>query len=344
VLDWQQTISILSEDIVGNNLIRAAAAAVALATIAALTGAACAQTQLKVMVFPSYSVLPLFAARAQGSFAKRGLTVELLITPNSTVLREGLAKGEHQIVHAGVDNAVAMADVAKLDIAVVIGLDSGHNQLFAQPEIKSYDDLRGKIVIVDAPDTAFGLLLYKMLDVKGVKKGEYQVKAVGGTPQRLEAMLKDKSLAAAMLNPPFSIRGERAGLKNLGTAVDVIGPYQSTAGWTMRPWAQANADILVKYLQAYVEGLRWAMAPANKDATIALLADRLKLPQDIVAATYDMAADPAKGFAKDAKFDIEGFRNVLKLRAEMLGTWGGTPPAPDRYLDFSYYQRAVAGL
>jgi hypothetical protein len=51
-----------------------------------------------------------------------------------------------------------------------------------------------------------------------------------------------------------------------------------------------------------------------------------------------------KGFATDAKFDMVGFRNALKLRADMLGTWGGTPPAPDKYLDLSYYQRAIAGL
>ncbi len=328
----------------GGRISKALAGAVAFAALTAMTGAASAQTQLKVMVFPSFTNLPLFAAQSQGFFAKRGLAVEILNTPNSTVLREGLAKGDHQIVHAGVDNAVAMADVAKLDIAVVLGGDSGLNQLFVQPEIKSYDDLRGKTVAVDAPDTAFGLLLYKMLDVKGVKKGQYEVKAVGGTPLRLAAMLKDKSLAAAMLNPPFSINGERAGLKNLGSAVDVIGPYQSGAAWVMRPWAQAHADLLVKYIQADIEGLRWALAPANKQAAIALLAERLKLPQDIVAATYEMAADPAQGFAKDAKFNIDGFRNVLKLRAEMLGTWGGTPPAPDKYLDFSYYQRALAGL
>ena len=27
-----------------------------------------------------------------------------------------------------------------------------------------------------------------------------------------------------------------------------------------------------------------------------------------------------------------------------LGTWGGTPPAPEKYLDLSYYQKAFAGL
>src|SRR5262245_36038886 len=314
------------------------------AAVAAMTGSASAQTQLKVMVFPSFTNLPLFAAQAQGSFAKRGLSVEILNTPNSEVLRDGLAKGNHQIVHAAVDNAVAMAEVAKLDVSVILGGDSGLNALYTQPEIKSYEDIRGKTVIVDAPDTAFGLLLYKMLDVKGVKKGSYQVKAVGGTPLRIEAMLKDKGLVASMLNPPFAIRGERAGLQSLGQAVDVIGPYQSGSAWVMRDWGKAHGDVLVNYIKAYIEGLRWGLAPANKQAAIALLADRLKLPQDIVAITYEMANDPKRGFAPDAKFDIEGFRNVLKLRAEILGQWGGTPPAPDKYLEMSYYQRALAGL
>jgi ABC-type nitrate/sulfonate/bicarbonate transport system substrate-binding protein len=316
----------------------------AFAAVTVTSEVASAQTQLKVMVFPSFTNLPLFAAQSRGAFAKRGLSVEILNTPNSEVLREGLAKGDHQIVQAGVDNAVAMAEVAKLDIAIFQGGDSGLNALYTQPEIKSYEDLRGKTVIVDAPDTAFALLLYKMLDVKGLKQGSYEVKAIGGTPQRLATMLKDKSAAASMLNPPFSIQGDRAGLRTLGQAVDVIGPYQSGSGWVMRSWAQANGDVLVKYIQAYVEGMRWGLAPANREAAIALLAERLKLPPDVVAVTYDLAIDPVRGFTPDAKFNIEGFRNVLKLRAEMLGQWGGTPPAPDKYLDLSYYERALKGL
>jgi ABC-type nitrate/sulfonate/bicarbonate transport system substrate-binding protein len=273
------------------------------------------------------------------------LSVELLNTPNSEVIREGLANGSHQIVHAGVDNAVAQAEVAKQDIAVFVGGDSGLNLLFVQPEIRSYEDIRGKTVGVDAPDTAFGLLLYKMLDVKGIKKGEYQVKPLGGTPAGVDAMLKDKSIVAAMLNPPFSIRGERGGLKNMGAAVDVVGAYQAGAGWVMRDWGKSNADTLTKYTQAYLEGVRWTLAPANKQAAIALLAERLKLPPDISAITFDMAADPARGFAPDAKLSIDGFRSVLKLRAEMLNTWGGNPPPPvEKFLDMSYYDRALAGL
>ena len=45
--------------------------------------------------------------------------------------------------------------------------------------------------------------------------------------------------------------------------------------------------------------------------------------------------------AKDGKFDVEGFKNVLKLRTQFEG---GTPNPPEKYVDFSYYQKALAGL
>jgi len=227
---------------------------------------------------------------------------------------------------------------------VFLGGDGGNNDLFVQPEINSYQDIRGKTVGVDVPNTAYALLLYKMLDMKGVKKGEYEVKAIGGTFQRVEAMLKDKSIVGSMLNPPFAIRAEREGLKNLGSAVAVTGPYQAGAAWALRQWAQTNSDTLVKYIQAHVEGLRWALDPSNKAKATSILAERLRLNNDVAARAYEMGLKPESGFAKDAKFNIEGFRNVLTLRADVLGTWGGPPPAPEKYLDMSYYERALAGL
>ena len=51
--------------------------------------------------------------------------------------------------------------------------------------------------------------------------------------------------------------------------------------------------------------------------------ERLKLAEDVAAQAYAVATDPAEGFAKDGALDLEGFRNVLKLRATHLGTWGG---------------------
>lgn len=307
------------------------------------TGEASAQTALKVVVFPGLSNLAQFAAQEQGYYKKRGLSVELINTPNSTELRRGLAEGRYHIAHGGVDNAVAQVEDDKTDLFVFMGGNSGLNSLFVQPEITSYEQLRGKTMAVDAPNTAFALLLYKMLDVKGVKRKDYEVKAVGATHLRLQAMLKDKSLVASILSPPGSIQAVRAGLKDLGSAVSVVGPYQSDSGWVLRSWGKANEDVLVRYIQANIEGIRWALNPANRAALTEIVARRLKQSPDIVTASLK-TADDQNGFAVDGRFDIDGFRNVLKLRAEILGTWGGNPPAPDKYLDLSYYQRALKGL
>jgi hypothetical protein len=38
---------------------------------------------------------------------------------------------------------------------------------------------------------------------------------------------------------------------------------------------------------------------------------------------------------------MQGFRNVLALRAEMEGQWGGKAPDPARFIDMSFYNRAL---
>jgi ABC-type nitrate/sulfonate/bicarbonate transport system substrate-binding protein len=161
-------------------------------TVAGMTGAS-AQTPLKVIVFPGMSNLAQFAALAQGFYTKRGLAVDLVYTPNSTELRDGLAAGRYQIAHAGVDNAVAQVETAKVDLFIFMGGNNGFNNLIVQPEIRSYEDFRGKVMAVDAVDTAFALLLYKMLDLKGIKRSDYDVKPVGGSLSRYQAMIKDKT-------------------------------------------------------------------------------------------------------------------------------------------------------
>lgn len=320
---------------------RRAIGGAALAGALAMTGAAQAQDDLKVMVFSGVQNMPIIVAQAKGLFTKRGLSVEVLNAPSSDALRNGLMEGKHQIVHGGVDNAVAMVEVAKADISILMGGDNGWNRFIVQGDTASIKDLRGKTVIVDAPTTSYAFQVYQVLKLHGLNKGDYEVRPVGGTPRRYEAIKSDKTAAASTLNPPFSILARRAGLKDMGEIVQMIGPYQATAAWVMKPWASANADALVRYIQAYVEGLRWTLDPANKTEATNLIAAQFKLEPEIAAESYAIAVDPKGGLAKDAKLDMEGLQNVLKLRADWSGV---TPGAPDRYIDLSYYQKALSGL
>jgi ABC-type nitrate/sulfonate/bicarbonate transport system substrate-binding protein len=317
--------------------------AVTLAAVSTMTiarhDARAEETKLNVIVFPGVQNAPLFAAQAKGFLAKRGLAVNLTFTVNSDELRGGLAQGRYQIAHTAVDNAFAMKDKAGADIAVVMGGDNSFNHLLVQPGISSLADIKGKTVVVDAVNTAYAFQLYEMLKQKGVNKGDYEIKPAGGTALRLEAMLKDKTVAASMMNPPFSTRAIKEGLKDMGSAAAALGAYQGTSAFVLRPWGEANADTLVKYIQAYIEGWRWAFDPKNKTEIVKILAERLKQPEEVMAQSFD---DTRNDSAKDAAIDMEGVKNVLKLRAAWEG--GGAPASPDKYLDPSYYKKALAGM
>jgi ABC-type nitrate/sulfonate/bicarbonate transport system substrate-binding protein len=323
-----------------NSLRRLSRWGIALAFGLAANSALAEPATLRVNVFPGSQNLALFAGLAKGFFDKRELKVELQFTPNSDQLRGGLGEGKFEIAIAGVDNAVAMVEMAGKDVVIVTGGDASMNEFLVQPEIRSAADLRGKTLLVDAPNTAYALQAKKILLMNGLKAGDYAVKPVGGTALRVKALV-DKQGEAAIINIPFSIEAKRQGVKSLGRTADLLGPYQASGAFVLRSWASANGPVLERFIAAYVEALRWAMRPENRAEAAGMLAARLKLPQDVAEQTYDMLKEPSFGLQTDAKLDIDGFKAVLALRAEIEGQWGGKPPAPERYLDLGYYERAM---
>jgi hypothetical protein len=134
------------------------------------------------------------------------------------------------------------------------------------------------------------------------------------------------------------------GAKSLGTTTALYGPYQAGGIFVMRPWAKANASAVERYVAAYIEGCRAAQDPAQKALTLAVLTRELKLDAGKAELTYQALNDPSgSGLSKDCALDMQGFKNVLALRAEIENKGGALPP-PEKYLDLSYYQRAIATL
>jgi ABC-type nitrate/sulfonate/bicarbonate transport system substrate-binding protein len=315
-----------------------------LVLLAAFSANAAAQAPalVRVNAFPTAGYAALYVGIANGVFEKRGVRVELQFTPSSQAQRDGLAKGDFEIAYAAVDNAVAMVETAKQDVIIVTGGDTGMNEFMARPEIKSIQDIRGKSLIVDAPNTAYALLAKKILKNAGLAEGrDYTLKPIGGTPERLEAMGKGPENAAGMLNPPFSYAAKEKGMHSFGRATDLLGPYQAGGAFVMRSWASANGAVLERFIAGYIEAARMTLDPANRAQVVSLIATRLKQDPRVAERSYESLLERGFGLAPDAKFDMDGFKAVLALRAEIEGQWGGKPPAPDKYLDLGYYERAL---
>jgi L-asparaginase len=116
-----------------------------------------------------------------------------------------------------------------------------------------------------------------------------------------------------------------------------------------RPFSTLSSDAPLNLLNA----IRVAAAPASRGkGTLVVLNDTVQAARDVTKTnTYRVEtfqsreigilgyADPDRiGLSKDARFDMEGFRTTLQLRAEFVGQ----PQAaqPDKYLDLSFYERA----
>jgi ABC-type nitrate/sulfonate/bicarbonate transport system substrate-binding protein len=194
---------------------------------------------------------------------------------------------------------------------------------------------------VDARTTGYAFVLEKMLQLGGLREGEYALVKAGGVLARFEDLMQ-RNHAGTLLLSPFEVSAEAKGFHVLGSAIDAFGGhYQGLVAATRREWAKEHGSELIGYIRGYIAGLAWLYNPENKDAAIALLQDHLpQMSAELAAKSYDILLDPKQGFDPKAAIDLEGVRRVLTLRSE-YGQPRKPLADPVKYLDLTYYDRAL---
>jgi len=301
---------------------------------------------INAIVFPGGFNLPLWTAEKQGFFAQRALDVRLHPTQNSMEQLTGLVAGKWDIALTSFDNVVAYQEgqgEAALDRApdlfVFMGGDNAFLRLVVQPGIASYDDLKGKTLAVDAMTTGFAFVLRRMLTLNGVKESEVTFERADGTMQRWEAMKAGK-YAATILRTPFDLMAERIGLRVLQHASLVFKDYQGIVGAARRGWARDNKDVLARFIRAYLDALAWLFVPANRQQASEILRTGVpNMTPELASAVCDVFLGAVGGFEPEARINVDGMRQVLKLRSE-YGQPQKNLADPEKYFDLGYYQSA----
>lgn len=308
-----------------------------------------AQETLQVIVFPGGFNWPIWAAQEKGFFARERIEVKLTPTPSSVFQLTNLIAGKFDIGMTAIDNVIAYQEgqgeapvTGAPDLFAFMGGDNGFLRLVVQPENRSYADLKGKELSVDALTTGYAFVLRKLLELGGLKEGEVTLVRAGGVLQRWEA-LREKKHAGTLLITPFEIVAEAVGLRRLANAVDVLGRYQGLVGAARRSWAQAHPDQLAGFIRGYLAGVAWLYDRGNRAEALQILLKNVRgMTPELAAKTYDVLLAPVGGFFPTGEIDMEGVRTVLKLRTE-YGRPQKTLTDPARYIDLSYYEKARAG-
>jgi ABC-type nitrate/sulfonate/bicarbonate transport system substrate-binding protein len=249
------------------------------------------------------------AARVNGYFAGDGLEVDVTPTPNSTDQMRGLSQGKFEVVSTAFDNVLAWSGREGAEIITVAQIsDKTVLPVFVRPEIKTWSDLKGKKLAADAVDTAFALVLRRILLANGLDmtKGDYELVALGATGARLESMIKGETYAG-VLTPPFDVKALDAGMRRIGDSKEVLPDYPNTVLAVNRDWAQKNRDTLVAYLRAWHKGMIWVKDQANREAAIKMVGSELKL-------NPKQAAESVDELSTTGNLNLPGLQVVLDLR------------------------------
>jgi ABC-type nitrate/sulfonate/bicarbonate transport system substrate-binding protein len=275
------------------------------------------------------------AAKARGLFAAEGLEVTITTTPNSTEQMRGISKGTFDVASTAFDNVLAWSGREGAEImALAQTLDKVMLPVYVRAEIREWNDLRGKKLAADAVDTAYALVLRRILLAHGLDldRGDYQLVAVGATEHRLESMKRGETFAA-VLNPPVDVQAEAAGFVRFGDQQSVLPNYTATVLAVNRTWAEKNREVVVAFLRAWLAGIRWVNDPKNREEATKIVAAELKLnPKAAAERVAELSANGA--------LNLSGLETVLNLRTQ-FGFKLPMGAALKPYYDLDYYRAAM---
>jgi ABC-type nitrate/sulfonate/bicarbonate transport system substrate-binding protein len=304
-----------------------------------------APTALRVIAFDGGWNIPVWAAQRQGFFEAQGVTVQLSYTPTSVFLITALLDGKFDLALGGMDNVVAYQEgqgEAKIadnpDLFGFLGGDGGFASVVAGPAVKSFADLKGKTLSVDAMTTGYAFVVREILLRNGLAETDVNFVRAGGTANRYRDLLAGKH-DATLLRTPFELLARERGFNQLATA-ESLGAYEGTVGLARRSWASSHESALIAFMRGYRAGVDWIYDRANRDVVEALLVANIRdMTPSLAKRSYDMLLADKGGVTRDIALDIEGIRTVLQLRSK-FGMPQKTLTDPLKYVDLSYYEKA----
>ena len=261
--------------------------------------AARAERVIIAYVSPSTSYLPLVVAYKKGFLEEENFQVDLVRT-NIGIIIQALMAGSVDYVTTSTASITARMQGIP---AVVVGFYAAKPMdfLVGAKGITSARDLKGKTVGISAPGSVTHLLTLKVLQGIGLDPAtDVNIRPIGGEDVRFQA-LESGIIQAALLGSQGVIQGEKAGLKVIVAAADVIDSLAFSGLATSAKKLKENPDQVRRMSRAALKGLRYVWE--NKAGTVDVIESWLKLDRKISTMTYDLAL---KSYSRNGEVDDRG--------------------------------------
>jgi len=243
--------------------ILAALLALALAPLAAN-----AETPLRLgVVSRTIFYLPAWTAEQQGFFKAAGIEPKIEIYNDTHKIFTDLKAGTIQIGISSIETVIEDGYKGGSLRLVAGSAQRPPHFIIAQPEIKTFADLKGKTIGVVSMHEGTTFFVKDIAKAGGFALADVKVEAVGGSPARAR-LLKERKIDAGLQPYPLSYEAEADGFSNLGPIANMVPDYQFTAVMVDSGWAAQNRPLLVGFLRALRKGSDYMFAHPDVSAEL----------------------------------------------------------------------------
>jgi ABC-type nitrate/sulfonate/bicarbonate transport system substrate-binding protein len=263
--------------------------------------------------------VPLLAASRQEFFGAEGLDVSYQPTTGSREQLAALLDGRIDVAHTAADNIIGLAERQPGRVRIVHVADLGLDQtVVAGRRIQGWDDVRGRRVAVDAPDSGYAFVLYRILRDQGIAPGQYERVTVGGPRLRFEALCHG-DVDVGVLNPYYVRRAAESGLRALSHAGAWVRDYPNLTVATTARWARENPTEMRGYCRALSRAVAWAHDPSNRGRAVELLEQARGCDEREAEQLYEAERSLRTRACPTAREAVSGLEIVARLRSEIGG-------------------------
>jgi NitT/TauT family transport system substrate-binding protein len=285
--------------------------------------------------------LPVSIAQSEGFFAREGLSVQI-VTPipgGSDKMITALHDDWADVTHVATPFLIRAALAGSDAVAVDAEFNNPIYSLIGKPEIKSFSDLRTKLIGLADQAGTISLSMVKLLSIHGLDRGSYGVKIIEGTPARLNCLRRGEC-DAVVLGQPQDLQAIEDGYALLGRSDEAVPNYLYTVTAVRRSWANGHREAISRFVRAMSATTDFIRDPKNRDRVIKVITETTGVPSDIAGKTLDLFFQPGRHVLPDhAAIDLNGLQEVIAMMGE-AGLIGKPLPQAARFVDLQYLRAA----
>jgi NitT/TauT family transport system substrate-binding protein len=227
------------------------------------SAASAQETTVKVGMARSTSNSAELMAINKGYFKQFGIKLEIEDIESSANVIALLAQGRLNMVAGGISAGYFNAIEKNLPITMIadrVSTPIRHNLMIRpdlKDQIKSFKDLKGKVIASNATGSVSTYEIGKMLEREGLTIADVEIKVIP-FPQMAVAFT-NKAIDGAIVIPPFvwAFEDQNIAVK-FGEADDLIDPRPMSIAVIMvnTDWAKQNKEVVSNYILAWMRGVR----------------------------------------------------------------------------------------